>query len=155
SISGFTAQSSQVAFAGGMVSPGAYNFYDVVVSQTVTLGANLGVLRDLTINPGTGSLSGGPYTITVGRNWNNNRGTLGYSGSGAGIVVFADNTQTTQINGTTSFKSFSCTTPGKTIQFQAGAGNVSQIGGNFTITGGPGGSGNLIYLQSQTVGSQW
>ena len=155
SITGFTAASSQVTFGGGTVSPGAYNFYDVVVSQAVTLGGNLGVVHDLTINAVTGSLAGGTNTITVGRNWTNNRGAAGYSGSGAGTVVFNDNTQISQINGTTSFNNFSCITPGKTIQFQAGVGNISAIGGSFTITGASGGSGNLINLQSQTGGSPW
>ena len=146
--------SSQVTFGGGAVSPGAYNFYTVVVSQAVTLGGNLGVVHDLTINAVTGSLAGGTNTITVGRNWNNSRGASGYSGSGAGTVMFNDNTQISQINGTTSFNNFSCTTAGKTIQFQAGVGNISAVGGSFTITG-TSGSGNLINLQSQTGGSQW
>ncbi len=66
-----------MTFGGGTVSPGAYNFYTVVVSQAVTLGGNLGVVHDLTINAVTGSLAGGTNTITVGRNWNNSRGALG------------------------------------------------------------------------------
>ena len=62
-----------MTFGGGTVSRGAYNFYTVVVNQAVTLGGNLGMLHDLTINAVTGSLAGGTYTITVGRNWNNSR----------------------------------------------------------------------------------
>ena len=58
------------------------------------------------------------------------------------------------IEGTNSFYSLTCTTPGKTLRFGTGAANKTtiQAGGSLALSGE---EGNLLNLRSKTAGTRW
>ncbi|RMD51624.1 LamG domain-containing protein, partial [Candidatus Parcubacteria bacterium] len=105
---------------------------------------------DLTIN-GAFNLSSGTFTapsgtMTIGGDFT---GGSGFSHNN-GTVVFADNTQISNISGNTTFYNLTATTAGKELDFAAGS--TQTVNGTLTLTGS---SGNLLTLRSSSAGSTW
>ena len=71
-----------------------------------------------------------------------------------GSTVIFEGTEDAYIDGTNTFYSLKCTTPGKTLYFGTGNANKTWIssGGSLTLSGD---SENMIKLRSRTDGTQW
>ena len=71
-----------------------------------------------------------------------------------GSTVIFEGTEDAYIDGTNTFYSLKCTTPGKTLYFGTGSANKTWIssGGSLTLSGD---SENMIKLRSRTDGTQW
>jgi len=85
-------------------------------------------------------------TIKLGGDWLN---TGAFNSDTSGTVVFTGIGQST-ITGTNNFANFTCTQPGKQLNFEAG--ETQTIAGAWTLTGA---SGNLIRLGSTVAGTRW
>ena len=129
--------------AASAPNPGI-TFNDIVNQNSVHYG-----IHYVLVNQGT---------LTVGGNWtNNNSGVSGSygsftdTGSGSNSLVF-NGTGTQIITGTTTFRNFTATTAGATLQFQAG--QTQTVTGTLTL--GPSGAppSNLLYLRSSST-SAW
>ena len=105
---------------------------------------DLDIDNNLTISSGTFTAPAG--NLNVAGNFTVNGGTFNHND---GTVIFDDASKTTTIIGTT-FYDFSCTTPGKQLNIQAGA--TETILNTLTLTGNV---GNEIVLRSTTGGEQW
>ncbi len=127
-----------------IVQGGANNFYNLEITNGATLGSVIDVNGDLTITSGT--LNSGSNTIEVAAGWSNS----GSFSAGTGTVIFDDASTTSVITGQTVFNNFTCTTPGKALQFEA---NKKQtVNGIFTITGS---NTSFITLGSTATGVNW
>jgi len=122
-------------------------------NKKLTLGHNLlldsesGYEGSLCIYNGT--LEAGTRTLTIDGGFY--RSSTGLFDRGTGTVIFGpDTAYPSFIEGSTVFRNFSCTTPGKRLSFEAGS--LQTIEGTFTITGG---SGNDVALLSNLRGVTW
>lgn len=120
---------------------GANNFYHLNLSSGASLGSLIDVNGDLTVSSGT--LTSNNYNIEVGGSWINS----GSFSAGTGTVAFDDASQTTIINGETTFNNLTSNVAlgGKTLKFEAG--KRQTVSGTFTILDS--------YLESTTPGTQW
>jgi len=119
-------------------------FDELTVTQGITtLNGNV-VVNNLTVSSGA-TLNLGSNTLTVSGDFY----IYGIFTAGLGTVVIDDATQVTNIYGTT-FTDFTCITPGKIINVQAGS--TETITGVLTLTGA---KGNPIILRSTIDGIQW
>lgn len=105
----------------------------------------ISVTGDVTISSGTTLQASSASTLTVGGSFTNS-GSFTHN---SGTVTF-NSVNTATVSGATTFNNFTSIIPGKTIQFSNGA--TFTFAGTMLITGA---SGNPIYIQSSSAGSQW
>lgn len=134
---------------GGTLGNGSEDiitFNDVTFSGplTYTLNTALDVNDDFALSLGA-VLDCNLNNITIGGDFTNN-GTL----TSLGTVIFDTVGQTSTIYGSNTFNNFTCTTAGKTLQFEQLG--TTTITGTLTLTGQ---SGNLIRLRSSVEGIWW
>jgi autotransporter-associated beta strand protein len=124
----FSNNNGTVVFNGTSLIGGssATTFSNVTIAASCSLAAPAGLLY-------------------VNGNWSNG-GVFTHS---SGTVVFATPSQAT-ITGGNTFNNFTCTTPGKQINF--GAGETQAVLGVFTVSGA---NGNNIKLRSSSGVSKW
>ncbi len=130
----FTPGTRTVTFNGtgaqAITRTGGETFYDVVFSNagTKTLGSNMTVNNDLTINAGTLDVSASNFTINIARNWTNNGGTF--------------NPRTGTVNFTGAAQTITKATGETFNTLVLGGNNTKTLGGpittnaNITINGG-------------------
>lgn len=130
----FTPGTRTVTFNGtgaqAITRTGGETFYDVVFSNagTKTLGSNMTVNNDLTINAGTLDVSASNFTVNVARNWTNNGGTF--------------NPRTGTVNFTGAAQTITKSTGETFNNLVLGGNNTKTLGGpittnaNITINGG-------------------
>jgi len=116
----------------------------VVTGQNFNVNTSVLNIASHISNSGTLRLSSG--TIKLGGDWLN---TGAFNSDTSGTVVFTGIGQST-ITGANTFANFTCTQPGKQLNFEAG--ETQTIAGAWTLTGA---SGNLISLGSTVAGTRW
>jgi len=119
----------------------------LILGHNLLLDSGSGYEGSLYIYNGT--LEAGTRTLTIDGGFYKN--SAGLFDRGTGTVIFgSDTAYPSFIEGSTVFRNFSCTTPGKRLSFEAGS--LQTIEGTFTITGS---SGNDIALLSNMRGATW
>lgn len=144
STGSFTPRSGTVTLTGTSTFSDTTNFYNLTINgsgRTVTLGAALTLVNNLTITAGTLDVSASNYALSVG-------GTFSNSGTftpRSGTVTLSGTNQT--LSGTTSFYNLTKnTTSTATLTFPASA--TTTITNALTLTGQ---SGALLSLRSSTT----
>jgi hypothetical protein len=144
-VTNFSNASGTVFFDGtGSLNGGT--FWNLQInSGTRTLTGTLSIDNNLDIAAG-GILEGNGQSITVSGNWSN----LGTFTHGNSSVSFADPGKTSVISGNTTFNNFTCSTPGKVLQFTIN--DTQTILGSLTVQGS---LGDPITLKSTSSGTEW
>ena len=128
---------------GGIVKIGSFYDLEIAGGGTFSLDAAKTVARDLSITSGT--LSAGPWKLTVGRNWSN----TGVFNAGTGEVEFTG-TGTISITGSNAWYDFTCTVQGARIEFADGSTQSVLANGTFLVHGGPADPPDWITLTNQS-----
>jgi len=111
-------------------------------------------LNSYAVTVGTDTVfAGGIFTVhgssvMADGNWVYNSGQFNI---GTSTVIF-QGTSTSTIVGSNNFANLYCTTPGKELDFQAGATQSVSGSGTLTLIGD---TGNLVTLRSTSSGTQW
>lgn len=99
---------------------GGHDILNYATTDTFTLGADLDIDNDLTINSGV--LAASTFDITIGNDWINHVGNSGFT-AGTGTVTLDNNTASSnqEVLGSTTFATFiKSVTNAATITFEAG-----------------------------------
>ncbi|MDD5089940.1 MAG: hypothetical protein PHQ23_03395, partial [Candidatus Wallbacteria bacterium] len=160
------------------VRSGTYNTNDGVTDRNLSVAGNIKISGGvLTVNTASslscsgnfsnaGTFMGGSSTNTFNKNWTNTGNYIATSGNtildgaltfnNTGAVAFNANSGTVNfqnagaatIMGNATFRNLTCTTAGKTLNFEMGS--TQTIQGTLTITGG---AGSLIKFRSTDLGA--
>ena len=156
--------SSTVAFGGNSltINSAGMSFYHVTVrANTSTLGNNLSVKGNLTIN-GTGILVAGAKTINLSGNWND-RGTAGFTEATSAVNFNGTALQTITSPGGENFTNLTSNNTGTGIQLINSAtvttsltmtqGNIDLNGNALTLGLSVANSGTLGYTAGSMLGT--
>ncbi len=146
-VSGSLTAPAAWSVAGSFVNNGTFNHNNgsvVFNGSSVISGTSATTFSNVTILAGS-SLTAPVGALYVDGNWSNNGTFLNNSGT----LVFKS-LSTATITGSNTFYNFSCTTPGKRINFAALTRQT--VLGDFEVSGD---SGSMVLLRSDSGSAKW
>ena len=147
-ISGaLTASTGTLKVADGFINNGSFNHNNgtVMFSGASVIGGTAATTFGDLVIAASSSLTAPPGALYVSGNWINN----GIFYNNNGTVVFTT-PSTATITGSNTFYNFTCTIPGKQINFAAGTNQT--VLGTFTVAGN---SGSQMLLRSSSGTTKW